>query len=215
MRLNRKFVHQCRTLHVYLTMLGLLVLLFFGITGFTVNHEDWFGATTPTVTTAEGQTPADLIAKNDALRIVESLRTSFHITGAMTAFDDLGDHYEIGFKNPGQNWDVEIQKATGQTSVRDEAFNFAAVINNLHRGRYSGAAWKWIIDLSALLIVLACATGFVLWLVLPHRRKYGLAAFALGTIGTLAIYYFLVPGSDAPPPPTAPAASAASAPPSP
>jgi len=201
MRLNRKFVHYCRTLHVYLTMLGLLVLFFFCVTGFTVNHEEWFGATTPTVSSVDGQTPPALIARNDALRIVESLRASFHITGAMTDYEDLGDHYEIGFKNPGQNWEVVVQKPGGQTTVHSEAFNFAAVINNLHRGRYSGAAWKWIIDLSALLITLACATGFVLWLVLPHRRKFGLAAVALGTIGTLAIYYFLVPGADAPPPP--------------
>jgi hypothetical protein len=189
-------------------MLGLLVLFFFGVTGFTVNHEDWFGATTPTVTNLEGQTPPELIARNDALRIVESLRNDFHISGAMTDFDDLGDHYEVGFKNPGQNWDAVIQKAGGQTSVRSEAFNFFAVINNLHRGRYSGTAWKWIIDLCALLITLACATGFVLWLVLPHRRKLGLAAFALGTLGTLAIYIFLVPGADAPPPAPAPTPAA-------
>jgi hypothetical protein len=178
-------------------MLGLFVMLLFGITGFTVNHEELFGATTPRSTDTTGQTPEDLIAKKDSLRIVEHLRSTFHITGAMTSFDDLDQSLSIGFKEPGQVWEIEIDKSTGKTSVHNDAFNFFAVINNLHRGRYSGPSWKWVIDISAILIVIACLTGVVLWLVLPKRRKLGTAAILVGTLGALAIYAWLVPGPDA------------------
>lgn len=211
MQINRKFLAFCRTIHIYLTMLGLFVMLLFGITGFTVNHEDWFGATTPHLTETDGQTPLELIAKNDPLHIVEHLRTTFKIHGAMTSFDALEDSLSIGFKEPGQVWEVEIEKSTGKTSVHSEAFNFVAMINNLHRGRYSGPSWKWVIDISAILIVIACFTGVVLWMVLPKRRKLGLAAMLGGTIVTVAVYIWFVPGPDQhrePPPPE----SAANAP---
>ena len=203
MRINRFFLHYCRTLHVYLTMLGLIVMLLFGITGFTVNHEDWFGATKPRLTESESQTPIQLIQKADALHIVEHLRTTLHIKAAMTGYDDLDDRLAIGFKSPGESWEVEIEKSTGKTTVRAEAYNFAAVINNLHRGRYTGQFWSWVIDISATLIVLACVTGFVLWLALPKRRQLGIASLLIGTVGVLFIIYMLVPGQDTKPQPRA------------
>ena len=197
MHINRKLLHHSRTLHIYLTMLGVFVMLLFGITGFTIDHEEWFNATTPTVTETTGQTPADLVAKKDALRIVEHLRQTWHITAALTDFVELDDSFSVGFKAPGQLWEIEVAKAGGATHVHAEAYNFVALINNLHRGRYAGGAWRWVIDVSALLIVLACATGFVLWLALPKRRMFGVLVLLLGTLGTLLVYWALVPGPDA------------------
>jgi len=196
-RINRRFLEFCRTLHIYLSMFGLLVIFLFGLTGYTVNHEDWFGATTPRVHESEEKTPTNLIAKNDRLGIVESLRSSLKIHGAMTAFDDLDDRFSVGFKEPGQIWEIEIDKSTGVTRVHQEMFNFAAVINNLHRGRYAGEAWRWVIDVSAIMMVVACGTGIVMWLVLPRRRSVGVLALTLGIIGTVLVYLFLVPGADA------------------
>jgi hypothetical protein len=191
----------CRTVHVYLTMLGLGVMLFFGLTGFTVNHEEWFGATRPVVKDTTAQMPMDPLAKGDTLRIVENLRATLRVTGAMTDFEDEGGKYSISFKDPGQLWEIEIEKATGKTRIHNESYNFTALLNNLHRGRYSGPAWSWIIDLSAVFIVLACATGMVLWLALPRRRMMGAAALLLGTIGVMLIYHFFIPGPDAAPEP--------------
>ena len=194
--ISRKILHLSRTLHIYLTMLGVFVMLLFGITGFTIDHEDWFRATTPVVTETTAQMPPDLVAKKDALRLVEYLRQSQHITGAMTGYDELDDKFSVGFKTPGQIWEIEIDKATGATRIHEETFNFVALINNLHRGRYAGGSWRWVIDVSAILIVLACMTGFVLWLALPKRRQFGVLVLLLGTLGTLATFWALVPGSD-------------------
>ena len=173
-------------------MFGLAVMFFFGVTGFTANHEDWFGATLPRETSIDGQTPPDLIRAGDALRIVEHLRKTYRVSGEAD-YRDLDQAITIGFKEPGQSWDVEIEKETGKTSIKGQAFNFVAVINNLHRGRYSGTAWKWVIDISAAFIAVACFTGVVLWLVLPKRRKIGAAMLFAGTLATLAIYVWLVP----------------------
>ncbi len=194
--IKKRILALCRTLHVYLTMFGLLVLLLFGVTGFTINHEEWFGATRPRVSESDGETPRALLAANDALRVVEHLRQAFRISGAMTDYDASGEKISVAFKEPGQLWEVEIEKDTGRTHVHGEAYNLIAVINNLHRGRYSGPAWSWVIDVSALLIVLACVTGIVLWLALPRRRVLGVIALVVGVLGTLGIIYALVPGPD-------------------
>jgi hypothetical protein len=196
--IRKNFLALCRTLHVYLTMLGLLVMLLFGVTGFTINHEEWFGSTHPRVADLEGTTPGELLAKGDALRIVEHVRSTWHVSGAMTDYDASDDRVSIAFKEPGQLWEVEIEKPSGRTKLHHETYNLAAFLNNLHRGRYAGPAWRWVIDVSALFIVIACATGIILWLALPRRRMLGLIALAVGVLGTIGIIYALVPGSDVP-----------------
>jgi hypothetical protein len=197
--IKKNFLTLCRTLHVYLTMLGLLVMLLFGVTGFTVNHEEWFGATRPRVADTEGTTPRELLAKGDALRIVEHVRNTWHVAAAMTDYDASDDRISIAFKEPGQLWEVDIEKSSGHTKLHHETYNLAAFLNNLHRGRYAGPAWRWVIDASALFIVLACATGIILWLALPRRRVLGFIALAVGVLGTIGIIYALVPGPDASP----------------
>lgn len=201
MEINRTLLAFCRTVHIYLTMLGLLVMLLFGITGFTINHEEWFGGrNAASMTEHTGTVPPELIAQRDYLRIVEHLRQTLKIRGAMENFaDDFAD-LAITFKQPGEVWDITVEKSTGQVSARSEQYGFVAIINNLHRGRYTGTAWSWVIDISALLIVLACLTGFVLWLALPRRKKLGILYLAVGTLATMVVIYFFVPGGDAPVP---------------
>jgi uncharacterized protein len=196
--MNRTFITVCRTVHIYLTMFGLAVMVFFAVTGFTANHEDWFGAAEPKhEAKLEGSTPTELLAKDDRLGVVEHLRKTFRITGAVSGYDVLDDgRVSVGFKEPGAIWEVEIDGSDGTTMGLAKSFNATAVINNLHRGRYSGPAWRWVIDLSAGLIVLACLTGIVLWWVLPKRRKLGVAFLLLGTALAWAVYAVLVPGRD-------------------
>ncbi len=196
MEINRTLLTACRAVHIYLTMLGLVVMLLFGITGYTINHEDWFGALTPRVVESEGQVPLPLLAQNDDLRLVEHLRQTLKLRGAMTSFADLDDEIAVSFKEPSETWEISIMKATGKLTARQELYNFTATINNLHRGRHTGMAWRWVIDFSAVLIVLACVTGFVLWLALPRRRQLGIAFLVVGTIATMVAIYFFIPGPD-------------------
>ena len=41
-RLNIRFAKLMRWLHIYLSMFSLGVVLFFSVTGITLNHPDWF-----------------------------------------------------------------------------------------------------------------------------------------------------------------------------
>ena len=199
MNINKTLLAACRAVHIYLTMLGLLVMLLFSVTGFTINHEGLLDSAPPRVTEHTGQVPPALIASHDNLRIVEHLRQTLGIHGAMANFADIDDEYAIAFKEPGQIWDITVTKSTGRVAAHNEQYGLIAIINNLHRGRYTGPAWRWVIDFSAALIVIACLTGFILWLAVPRRRQLGIAFLVVGTAATMAVIYFFVPGPDVSP----------------
>jgi hypothetical protein len=77
--------------------------------------------------------------------------------------------------------------------VEIKTFGLWGRINDLHRGRDAGEAWRWMIDASAALIVLAGVTGVILWLALPKRRNVGIAALVLGVGLSVMFYWLLVP----------------------
>ena len=66
-RLWTQFIGWSRTIHIYLTMMGLLAMVLFGATGYTINHEDWFGATHPVVVEFQGSIAKDPVTKGDRL----------------------------------------------------------------------------------------------------------------------------------------------------
>ncbi len=194
MYINRNFLAFSRTIHIYLSMLGLCVMLLFGITGFTAYHEDLFGAATSNQSTLTSTVPVELLKKDTA--IIEHLRSAYGITGAVNTYSDAGDTISITYKRPGGEWQAQINKADGKLTLTTATFNAWAVLNDLHRGRSAGRAWGWVIDISAALIVLACITGVILWLALPKRQQLGILFMLLGVGITLVVFFFMVPGRD-------------------
>jgi len=91
------FKKWSRLLHIYLSMLGLLVILFFSITGIMLNHEEWFGFAEPRVSRNEGTLPAALLGGPDRLGIVEKLRKDFGATGALDSFEVRDDELALVF----------------------------------------------------------------------------------------------------------------------
>ena len=70
---------------------------------------------------------------------------------------------------------------------------WGAVINDLHKGRDAGAAWKLLIDISAVLMTLVSVTGMALIFFLAKRRFSGLMAAAVGAVLCYVIYLVFVP----------------------
>src|SRR3954469_23847004 len=90
---HRLALKWARTVHVYLTMFGFALLLFFAVSGFMLNHEDWFLApdsegNRERVTIVEGTMPTDLLVPDDPskeLPIVERLRKDFAAHGEVSS----------------------------------------------------------------------------------------------------------------------------------
>jgi uncharacterized protein len=174
-----------------------VVVFFFAVTGLTLNHPLWFADAQRTVAMSGMIDPtwtAGAIEDNvRKLDVVEYLRTTHGIHGAVADFRIDDRECAVAFKGPGYSADVFIDRATGKYELTENRLGFTAVINDLHKGRDSGEPWRWFIDLSAVLLVGVSLTGLVLiWFI--HRHRFaGLLSMAAGGILTYLVYAVWVP----------------------
>lgn len=113
---HRVLLKWARTLHVYLTMFGFILLFFFAVTGFMLNHENWF---LPTQTTT-GKIPIELLGDpEDRDGIVEKLRSEFGVQGDLETFASTAEPraFRMTFKSDDGPLDAVIQRDTGETVV--------------------------------------------------------------------------------------------------
>jgi hypothetical protein len=69
----------------------------------------------------------------------------------------------------------------------------AAVINDLHKGRDTGSAWKAVIDVSAGLLVFISLTGLILLYFVHKYRLAGVILVGAGGLASYVVYAALVP----------------------
>jgi hypothetical protein len=198
-RIAIRLAALARWLHIYLSMFGLAAVLFFSVTGLTLNHPDWFAAGVENTTQAEGQmdrqwlNPGDLSGPVEKLEIVEFLRTTHNVRGAVADFRADGPECSVTFKGPGYAADAFIDRQTGRYQLSQTAHGLVAVINDLHKGRDTGPAWSVLIDVSAVLMTVISLTGLLLLLYLKLRRGPGLIVVLLGTLAVALVYWLGVP----------------------
>lgn len=195
--MKRQTVILSRWLHIYLSMVSFAILLFFAVTGITLNHQDWFS---DAVRTAQfhGNVEARWIRTTDAkdvakLEIVEYLRKTHGVKSALADFRVDDSQCAVSFKGPGYSADAFIDRTNGTYELTVTRQGLVAVLNDLHKGRDSGTAWAWIIDISAGLMTLVSFTGLVLIFFLQKRRAAGLLAVAIGGLLCWVVYIIWVP----------------------
>lgn len=186
-----------RWLHVYLSMISFAILLFFAVTGLTLNHADKWGGETRT-RTEKGALNVKWVNSEDTnrigkLEIVEYLRKTHHIKGAVSEFRTDDRECTVSFKGPGYSADAFITRETGEYELNESRSGLIGIINDLHKGRDSGAAWSWVIDISAVLMTLVSLSGIILICFIKKRRFSGLVLAVLGLLLSYIIYVALVP----------------------
>jgi uncharacterized protein len=185
-----------RWLHIYGSMLSFSVVLFFSVTGITLNHPGWLAAAERRAQQS-GQIDLAWLAVPETpdarLRIVEHLRATHGLSGAVSDFRMDEVEASISFKGPGYAADVFIARATGRYELTETRLGLVAVMNDLHKGRDSGEAWSWLIDLSAALLIFVSLTGLVLLYFLHKHRTAGVMLIGVGTVATWCVYAALVP----------------------
>lgn len=200
---GNKHIRIVRTLHIYTSMLMLLIMLFFTVTGLTLNHREWL-ADAPSAEISEVELPAGFQAidqwQNNPLAQAEQVRNwlsrEHAIYGNQVSYNWQEDEQLllIDVKRPGGYSLVEVLPEDGIAVLENQTYGATAVLNDLHMGRYSGPIWRAFIDFSALLMLLFTLTG--LWLVLPQkkRRQRLLMISGLGGVVMAAGYLVIVLG---------------------
>ncbi|WP_395094429.1 PepSY-associated TM helix domain-containing protein [Armatimonas sp.] len=172
-----------RWLHTYLSLVSLLMVLFFSITGLTLNHAEWIvGGLRQTEKT--GQLPVEWLsgAEPKKLEIVEKLRSTFGVRGAVDEFRVDERECTVAFKGPGYAADAFVTRSTGALKLSVAEEGSLAALNDLHKGRHTSKTWAWVIDISAILLTLISLTGLGLLFYLKRIRTLGLIVVAMGAI---------------------------------
>lgn len=187
---NRRVLPQwIRSLHIWLSMIGFGATLLFAVTGFTLNHVEWFEKAEPVVTTSQGALPLPLLGGDvDRLAVAEELRASHRLRGRVAAFEVRGDRCEVTFRNAGYAAVAAVDRASGGYTLTEERRGVMAILDDLHRGKHCGPWWSTLVDVAAVLLTLMSVTGLWLMLYLTKRLKTGMI---LGFIGgaTFAMSY--------------------------
>lgn len=180
---NASVQRWSRTLHVYASMICLLVVLFFSATGLTLNHPTWSVFGGPTRHTATGTFPAGFMtgASVDWLVVADHLRDTNGVKGTVTdrRSDDQGG--SISFRGPGYAADAFFT-AAGTYQLTVEGQGLLGVMNDLHKGRDANGGWKWLIDASAVFLIVVSLTGIALQFVLRKRRRSAFVTAGAGAV---------------------------------
>lgn len=153
----------------------LIGMLLFAITGITLNHAASIPAD-PTVTSIEGQVPSQIL---DALEVAEptaplpqvlidwlASELSLHLGPKMAEWSD--EEVYLALPRPGGDAWLSIDLTSGELIYELTERGWISYFNDLHKGRNTGGAWSWFIDVFSVACIVFCITG--LWLLIRHAQ---------------------------------------------
>jgi len=189
--LNLRIHSAIRWIHTYISLVTLLIVLFFSITGLTLNHTEWSsgGVVEKQVTGSMDVKWLDSTAP-DKLNIAEKLRQDHSLRGHVDEIRIDDRECTVMFKAPGYAADAFIDVKTGSYQMTIAEEGKLAVMNDLHKGRHSGKLWGVLIDASAILLTIISLSGLGLLFFLKRIRTGGLIVVAAGAV-VLGIAVFL------------------------
>ncbi|MDK9760758.1 PepSY-associated TM helix domain-containing protein [Vibrio sp. D420a] len=197
-----------RRLHVYISMALLLVVLFFSVTGITLNRPELFEASKPNIQSHNLTLPSHLFSiQNDRLEPNASAFQSFLVEQAgvsgkpsgLDVYAEIEDgklvvgEVSMDFKGPGYNASVFADVVMQTVEVETTDYGVIALLNDLHKGRNSGEVWKWFIDITALLMIFFVITGVCLLLPKKKTLNTSIKWMLFGSVLSWFIYFVAVP----------------------
>lgn len=201
-RKSRKsfWLRQFYTLHWMSSALSLIGLLLFAITGFTLNHAAEIEGT-PVVSEGSGQLPEKLlplIAPRDEADAKKPLPPEVAGWAAKTfkvpaqgEAEWSADEVYLPLPRPGGDGWVAIDRATGEATSESTDRGWISYLNDLHKGRNAGAAWKLFIDVFVVACVIFSLTGLVLLQLHAAKRRstWPLVGLGLAIPAAIAIIF--------------------------
>lgn len=173
-----KWLQTALAWHWISSALALAGMLMFAVTGFTLNHAADITAT-PRTTVIETVIPATVSAAlvkgaSDSPQVLPTefsrwLRTNHQLSVGYGDVEWSTNELYISLTKAGGDAWLAVDLPEGNLTYESTDRGWIAYLNDLHKGRNTGAAWSWFIDLFALVCLVFCLTGFVvLWL---HSRE--------------------------------------------
>lgn len=169
-----------RLLHIHLSMLALLFLFLYAISGLILNHPETLGSESAAVESSVQLAPGLTVEQ-----AVTAVRAAGQVRGRLESSEAGEDELRLVFARPGYRAEVVINRGSGAAAISVEDRGVVGVLEDLHRGKHVGGAWRLASDAAAIILATVVLTGVVLWWSLPVRRKWGTVWLVLGAV-TLA-----------------------------
>ena len=186
-----------RMLHAYLSAFAFLALIFFSGTGILLNHPEWFENDAPAdrtpvaVSLSQTDISAAMVATDPGRALTQALAGKTQLVGAFSSADIQGKQALIRLEGPKGSSDVDLDLNTGRAQVKVAKASVAGLIQDLHRGKNSGAAWRAVIDASAYVVIALSLIGYILFFSLRFRLRTSLALTAISLLllgGVVALF---------------------------
>ena len=158
-----------RQWHRISSALCLVGMLLFAVTGITLNHAAQIEAR-PDIVERQARLPASLQEKLLAEQPSEGLpaelegwlesELKLELAGREAEWSD-GEVY-VALPRPGGDAWLSLDLNSGELLFEATDRGWIAYLNDLHKGRSTGGAWSWFIDIFAGVCVLFSITGLLL-----------------------------------------------------
>src|SRR5262245_49656657 len=96
----RVITHWALLAHIYVSMAGFMLALLFGVTGLTLNHQD-FGFSEPQITKSEITLDEELVKGDDQAALEKCVRQSLGLKWPSTDYHADPGQIQITFAAPG------------------------------------------------------------------------------------------------------------------
>ena len=202
-RLNLRgfLVRQLLSWHWISAAISLLGIVAFAITGITLNHAGDIGAqsvvrsgraTLPAALQGELARVSDDSAHALPPRVSAWLDREFSTRSAGRTAEWSADEIYIAMARPGGDAWISIDRESGAAEFEDTWRGWVAYFNDLHKGRDSGPAWSWFIDVLAGACILFALTGFGLLWVKAQARPSTWPLIGLGVLVPVVLAIFFL-----------------------
>ncbi len=199
---KRTLYSTSRALHIYLSTALLFLLILFCISGIVLNHVEWLKGDKN-----DGQhtiaLPETLVTKaNENLNTLPTLYPEIEAYLAtehgLTKVKSIDWEKEdalvmLDYPLPAGFAFAEFDFISGELNLEYQTGGILSLIGDLHKGRHTGEAWSWVIDISAVLMILFAITGMIILFQNRKKRLVGIWLTVLGVATPVVIYLCWVP----------------------
>ena len=189
---RRDFYCHSRYVHGWLSAFAFLTLLFFSVTGLLLNHPEWFEPAKTEETTQlilpESVLKSIKQQENPSDTILNYVRQQQNVVGRYQSSEVMDNEVMIRLESPAGATDIWVMADTGETEITQKPASTVSMLNDLHRGKNSGLAWSWLIDISAIIVIALSLVGYILFLSIKTR----LVTHLVLTAASLALIILLI-----------------------
>ena len=180
-----------RTLHSWhwiSSAICLVAMLLFAITGITLNHSAAIEAKPETLTRRIEMPASVLLALGTREEgsaplpgtVGDWLSDVLPVSIGAQPAEWSADEVYLSLPRPGGDAWLSIDRATGAVEYERTTRGVVAYLNDLHKGRNAGTAWRWFIDVFAIACLVFCITGLFLLQMHARQRRSTWPYVALG-----------------------------------